>query len=114
MKMKKLVIKLNKFYLHASIRYRFIKKIRKIIKERSIKNLTKEQKREVDAFYRKNGFKNVNYSWHMFYSNMNNEFHKNYIPEDIYYAKIEPTFNRVSMEPGLLDKNNLSILFYNG
>ena len=70
--------------------------------------LTREQKREIDAFYRENYGRRIPYDWHRYYSAHSGVFCAQYIPEFIYntyferYMNPEDSYNEV-----LADKNFL-------
>ena len=67
--------------------------------------------KEAKAFFKSKGYKLNNTYWHRFYKYMNGEFHKDYIPLDIFRPLIEPKLNRKIYWPALLDKNLRSNLF---
>lgn len=113
MKIQKYKKKLSAFYLDYSFTLLFKKKIKKIILTTHPSKLTNNQKTEISDFYSKYGLTKINFDWHRFLSNSIGVFNKEYIPEDIYYTKIEPTLNRKSMGPALMDKNTLSIYYKN-
>lgn len=88
--------------------YKNIFNKRKIYK--SVK-LTKEQKNQIDAFYKENYGKKIKYWWHRLYMSYTGEFDYKYIPEYIFSAKIEPKLNkRIEVLP-YENKNMLSIIF---
>lgn len=73
--------------------------------------LTKEQKQQIDNFYKDNYGKKVKYWWHRLYMSYTGKFDYKYVPEYIYSTKIEPlTNNRIKVLP-YEDKNMLSVLF---
>ena len=53
--------------------------------------LTASQKKEIKEFYGK--YKKADFLFHEFYTQKTGRFDKNYIPDDIYYQKIDPYFN---------------------
>lgn len=110
MKFKKYINSFNKWFSYYSIIFNFRKKIKNINKNMHLTNLTNKQKKDVKKYYSKYGFYNTNLNWHKFYTGINNKFYKEYIPEDLYYSKIQPLFIRES-SLALLDKNLLSKLF---
>lgn len=76
-----------------------------------IKKLNSAQKKEIKLFFSKYGRKNVNLSWHEFFSFSNKKFSVEYIPEDIFHAVISRKLNRMKQWPALLDKNLLYTIF---
>lgn len=53
--------------------------------------LTKEQTKEIDNLF--NRYHSINYNSHRFYTSKTGEFLSSYIPDEIWYAYIEPYFN---------------------
>lgn len=101
----------KKFYNYFSYKSRkelYHNKINRLVKLKKCKPLTKDQIDEIKAFYASFGIKGVNTNWHRYFTHMNSEFHKEYIPEDIFYNIIEPSLNMVDMSSSLTDKNLLN------
>jgi len=86
-------------------------KIRKMMRRTPRKPLSKAQKQEIKAFYKKHGIKSISISWHEFYSDCNRNFSSGYVPEDLFYLKIEPALNATLFFPALSDKNLIDKLF---
>ena len=72
--------------------------------------LTKEQKREIDSFYKTNYGRKINYRWHKIYTAISGKFDYKYFAEYLY----TPDFQRLSNDPnyriGFQDKNILPLL----
>ncbi len=67
---------------------------RKIIKDRlSILtgDLSKYEKKVARDFFEK--YEKIDPSFHQFYKNSTGKFYENYIPDDLYYCKIDPYYN---------------------
>lgn len=73
--------------------------------------LTKNQKKQIDAFFTQSYGKKVPYYWHRLYQSYTGEFDYKYIPEIIFSTKLEPNSNkRIDVLP-FENKNMLSVLF---
>lgn len=86
-------------------------KIRNLLKAKPRKSLTQIQKNEIWSFYKKNNIKKINTDWHKFYSDCNGNFAAGYVPENLFYVKMEPAFNATLFFPALSDKNLIEKLF---
>jgi len=75
-------------------KYRITKHSNKKVKDEleNKKILTKEQKQEITDFY-KPYVKNVNTIFHEFYYEKTGKFYTNYLPDDLYYTKIDMYYN---------------------
>lgn len=102
----KIIIFINSSYT----KYRYGNKINKILDGLPNKKLTKDQKKEICVFYDSCGYNLRNLKWHEFFTNCNGIFHNHYIPEDLFFSKIEPALNRIHMVAALSDKNMMDIL----
>lgn len=91
-----------------------IHEYKNIFKKRNLfKNvkLTKDQKKQIDDFYRENYGKKVKYWWHRLYQSYTGNFDYKYIPEIIFTTRIELQSNkRLDVMP-YENKNMLSIIF---
>jgi len=98
--------------MHSDLRLRFeIKK--KIKSNKQFKNVKKD-KEYLDTckrFLRKNfnGYKNTN--WHHFYSTLSKIKKVEFIPEDLFYNRIEPTLSQNEFAPAIADKISLDTFF---
>lgn len=90
---------------------RYRKRIKKRLSSKNCQQLTKEEKKRISKLFLSFGIKNFNTDWHTYYSCLNNNFSEKYIPEDLFYSKLEPALNDRSKFPVLADKNLLSKLF---
>ncbi len=106
--------KLRRLYYWIVYRLRSIqnhqfynRKIKRFLKSNDFKseNLTSTQKKEIKAFFESYGFKQVNCDWHRFYTNLNGNYFKSYIPESIFANNIEPALNNKLKSEALDDKN---------
>lgn len=90
--------------MYLNLLYKF--KVNKILKNYKNKKLSRSNKKIIYNFFGK-----INYKWHLLYTAVNNSFDKNYIPEDIFYTKIEPILNNFNLVEAYSDKNMYSVHF---
>ena len=88
-------------------------KIKGLLKAKPRRKLTVAQKKEIRLFYKKHNIENVSTKWHEFYSSCNGNFAVGYVPENLFYVKIESALNATSFLPALADKNLIDKLFTN-
>ncbi len=100
--------RLYNYFSYQSRKVSYTKKIKRLVKLKNCKRLTKGQKDEIKKYYAAFGLKGINTNWHRYYTHMSGQFHKEYIPEDIFFNIIEPSLNIVKMSSGLTDKNLLN------
>ncbi len=72
--------------------------------------LTKEQKKQIDKYYKDNYGKKVSYKWHRLYTAYTGKFDYKYLPEYIYTTKLEPQNNYRSKALEFEDKSILDNL----
>ena len=85
--------------------------IKEILRNNNIPKLDSHEIKEAKSFYKSKGYKLNNTYWHRFYKFASGEFHKDYLPLDIFRATIEPNINRKLYWPALVDKNLTSNIF---
>ena len=73
--------------------------------------LTKEEIKKINSFYRDNFGKTVSFDWHRLYKGYTGKFDARYIPDYIYSGYIEPRWNKKEYAVALSDKNLQSIVF---
>lgn len=100
------------YFSYQSMKVLCNSKISKIAKNSNSKPLSIKQIDEIREYYSSFGFKNINTKWHKVYTHLSGEFHKEYIPEDLFYNVIIPNLNMTKMQIALTDKNLLDKLFY--
>ncbi len=105
--------RLHVYFSNQSRKKIYHDKIDKMVQNFKAKQLSKKQISEIKKYYASYGFNNVKTSWHQICTHMNGNFHKEYIPEDLFYNVIEPSLNMYQMQPALTDKNLLD-RFFNG
>lgn len=71
--------------------------------------LTKEQKRQIKEFWKP--YCRISPKWAQYYFAKNGQFDPRYIPNDLYYTKIDQHFNSRKLGYGFNDKNYYSKLF---
>ncbi|GEK57706.1 sugar-transfer associated ATP-grasp domain-containing protein [Marinococcus halophilus] len=83
------------------------KKIKIILKKNQItKRVPNEYRNVINNFWMENANTNIRKDWHLAYSNLNGIRDERYVPEDIFYTRIEPALNRQDLVPAYTDKNN--------
>ena len=98
---------LRQFHTEIStVRY-----MRSLIKKKNLPKLSKQEIKEAKLFFKARGYTLKNTYWHRYYKGINGEFHKDYIPYDIFNPKINPMLNQRRQWPALLDKNFTYNLF---
>ncbi|RLD86031.1 MAG: hypothetical protein DRJ07_01765 [Bacteroidetes bacterium] len=105
--------RLHIYFSNRSRKKMYHDKINNLVKEFKPKPLSNNQISEIKEYYASFGFNDVKTCWHRYCTHISGEFHKEYIPEDIFYNLIEPRLNMYKMHPALTDKNLLSRLFSN-
>ncbi|MGB5665660.1 MAG: sugar-transfer associated ATP-grasp domain-containing protein [Maribacter sp.] len=88
-------------------------KVKRLIKTKSAKKLSTDQRKQIKRYFKSNGLNHISNQWHRFYSFCNGRFSVEYIPEELYYLEIEPSLNRQQFVEALADKNLLETLFQN-
>lgn len=93
--------------------YTYNLKIKKLLRKngKGKRRLVPEDIVKIGQYFKKYGFKKISTKWHLFYSSVNGIFSNKYIPETLFYSKIEPSLNRGIMVPALEDKNLMETLF---
>lgn len=71
--------------------------------------LSKAQKKKIQEFWKP--YKNISSKWAQYYSAKNGQFDPRYIPNDLYYTKIDQYFNSRKLGYGFNDKNYYSKIF---
>lgn len=83
---------------------------KKITKYKIQKELTNEQKKEVQTFYKSLIGKNVPLYSHEYFYSRSGVFSKEYVPIDLYYLELLPRANRRNVQAIYCDKNMLDVL----
>lgn len=76
-------------------------------------HLSKEQKKQIDSFYKQNYGKKISYKWHRLYQSYTGNFDYMYIPEYIYSTKLELLSNKRNNVLAYEDKNLLHFFWDN-
>ncbi len=82
-----------------------------LLAKRDLPKLSAEEIKEAKSYYKSRGYNLKNTYWHRYYKGINGEFHKNYVPYDIFNPRINPMLNQRRQWPALLDKNLTYNLF---
>lgn len=85
--------------------------MKSLIRKMNLPKLSPEEIKEAKSFFKSNGYKLKNTYWHRYYKGINGEFHKNYMPYDIFNPIINARLNQRRHWPALLDKNLTYNLF---
>ncbi len=99
--------RIDEVYLKRSSR----QYMKSLIRKRNLPKLTTEEVKQAKSYYKTKGYKLSNTYWHRYYKAMNGEFHKDYVPFDIFKSIISPRLNQQRQYPALLDKNMLYNIF---
>ncbi len=87
------------------------KSIKNLISNNHVPKLSLQEDREAKVYFKSKGYTLKNTDWHAYYKAMNGEFHKDYIPLEIFKTKISPKLNQKTQWPALLDKNIIYRIF---
>ena len=99
------ILKYQRDFMEFNQRMNSIKHIKDLIRNYDVPKLTFQEIAEAKSYFKSNGYTLKNMYWHTFYKAVNGEFHKEYIPLDIFKTKISPRLNQKQQWPALLDKN---------
>ena len=84
-------------------KYFFVSKFKNSIKGKDF-DRNADYEAEAKTYWREHTGLSVNTMWHSFYRSINGISDVRYVPENIYYAYIEPYFNRKELSQGFDDK----------
>jgi len=101
----KRILNFRKRLVAFNLEMNFRKSIKEVIRQNNTPKLKPKQEQAAKSYFKSKGYKLKNTYWHCYYTSINGEFHKNYIPDDIFNAIISPKFNEMRQWPALLDKN---------
>lgn len=104
-------LKFNKRYEQFRLEISARRYMKSLIKKYDLPELSDTEIREAKLFFKSRGYKLKNTYWHRYYKGMNGEFHKEYVPYDIFNPTINPKLNQRRQWPALLDKNFTYVLF---
>ena len=85
--------------------------MKSLVRKTKLPKLSLEEIIEAKSYYKSKGYKLKNTYWHRYYKGINGEFHKDYMPYDIFNPIINPRLNQKTQWPALLDKNLTYNLF---
>ena len=105
---------LETYIMHKSIRNEF-KKIKDKRRQKIIKEykLSKEEKKQIDSFYKEHYGKKIPYYWHREYSAFTKKFDYKYMPEFIALPMVEKMFNDYRVSKTFSDKSLLPVIVGN-
>ena len=81
------------------------KRIKNLLLDNEVPKLSSREASEAKSFFKSKGYNLKSTDWHAYFKSVNGEFHKDYIPLDIFKTKISPRLNQRLQWPALLDKN---------
>ena len=96
--------RLHKYFSFRTTDFQLKKEIKQKLKEKKCKPLSISQKKEIQAYFNSYGFPGINTEWHRFNTAISENYHIEYIPENLLYNIIEPNLNMLNMS-ALADKN---------
>lgn len=111
-KLWKVLKKIKQFFFVKYANITFTKKIKSKIRDGQSKSLTKNQINEISKYYKALGVKNVKPYWHQYFSGINGNYSKKYIPQDYFFSTISYALNQKAYR-SLMDKNLLDRVFEN-
>jgi len=79
--------------------------MKSLIDKKKLQQLSIEEVKQAKSYYKSKGYTLKNTYWHRYYKAMNGEFHKDYVPFDIFKPRLIPKLNQQRQWPALLDKN---------
>lgn len=97
-------------YLGQIIKYRL--RVKEYLAKNPQPALTSGDKKKIRTYYKALGFGNISTEWHKFYCGVYGEKLNEFIPNTIFFTRVEPFLNRMEFE-FLQDKNILDRLFKN-
>ncbi len=100
-----------KFYI-SFLKHREIKKFRSKKRKKIYKTvtLTKDQKKQIDFYFKKYYGKKIPYIWHRHYTAFTGNFDYRYMPELLHIPLLENVISRKYYQKAMEDKNNLFFL----
>ncbi|GGZ70357.1 sugar-transfer associated ATP-grasp domain-containing protein [Algibacter mikhailovii] len=104
-------LKAYNYFTKLSHAAKWKNKSKKLIDISAANKLSREQEDKIIGYYKNLGFGHINFNWHRFYTNSNKQFSVSYVPEDLFYMKIEPRLNKTNLTKALADKNLLDTIF---
>ena len=105
--LKKIIDRYNK-YQFGQVQERYIKKSLNALKEK--KKLTKEQRREIQEYYKGLIGKKISLTCHQYFYSRSGVYSKKYVPTYLYHTDIIGKANMMSYRDALADKNMCDII----
>lgn len=109
--MKKLFEFLFVYFRRQSIYRRFRRSVKEMMNTCELKPLTKEQKKEITDYYKRTLNKKPKLYWHQYYYSMNGDFSVKYIPNDLYFGRLQYAFYKDFVNQAYDDKNLYDVFF---
>ena len=107
--------KINDCSYSLGQKYGEIKKIRNPKRKKLIASveLSNEEKKKIDEFYKKYYGKKIKYDWHRLYQSFTSNFDEKYFPDLLFSTKLEPLMNDNDYRRVLGDKRLVDIFIRN-
>lgn len=86
-------------------------KIENLLRKNKSTPLNPQTRAKVKKLFAAYGFRNISLKWHTFYKDLHEEEVLEFIPENLFYSRIEQALNKGIMYPALEDKNLLDKFF---
>ncbi|MBQ4915645.1 hypothetical protein J8L85_14410 [Maribacter sp. MMG018] len=96
---------------YLRVKYVYNKKIALINKKNKCEQISSLYKNNIKETFGLYGFKKIPTEWHRFYTNTIKKEDVQFIPEILFYSRVEPSLNNSTMYPALEDKNLLDKFF---
>lgn len=115
MNFKKLIKSIYNYMIRQRHLFVYKKISKKIIREANPKilELDKPQKKAIQSYYQKFGYKKIYTGYHRIITSINEQFSERYIPEDLFHADILPKLNNFEHSKSWGDKSIFGRLFVN-
>ncbi len=92
---------------------RFRNGVKQLRKTCDLKPLSKQQKKDIVAYYKRTMNKRPKLYWHQLYYSVNGIFSVKYIPNDLYFGQMQFVFYKQFVDEAFDDKNLYDIFFPN-
>jgi hypothetical protein len=109
--LKQYLLNLSPKFRRLSLMKFYKKRIKNLNTSSNSRSLYKIEKNKINKFFYDRGYKNIDTSWHRFYSFSTGVFSEKYIPDDIFHSVFSDVLYEKDKWPALLDKNLLETIF---
>ena len=109
--MNSIIKTLSNNYRSKKLEKKYEDRIKKSMQLCPMKPLTKGQKADIEAFFKKHLGRKVPTYWHQYYYSRNGLYSEKYIPASVYVSNIIYRLNNYSMSKAYVDKGFYDTLF---